>query len=64
MQQRVSVNAHGGSSGVTLVSGLRLEDNGLGLQLHCAQQEPELRVAEFKRVECMSVRAHPGVGVG
>ena len=48
MQQRVSVSAHGGSSGVTLVSGLRLEDNVLGLQLH-AQQEPELRVAEFKR---------------
>ena len=54
MLQRVSVSAHGGSSGVTLVSGLRLEDNVLGLQLH-AQQEPELRVAEFKRVECMSV---------
>ena len=57
MQQRVSVNAHGGSSGVTLVSGLRLEDNVLGQQLHCAQQEPELRVAEFKRGECKSVSA-------
>ena len=55
MLPRVSVSAHGGSSGVTLVSGLRLEDNVLGLQLHCAQQEPELRVAEFKRVECVSL---------
>ena len=63
MQQRVSVNAHGGSSGVTLVSGLRLEDNVLGLQLH-AQQEPELRVVECKRGEGMSVSARPGVGVG